>query len=149
MRKKIETFTCLVVVVVLAGCCRLSPVAKEQEHSHVADNVDTTRRDELIAMLNKPTAVSELTPYKLEGKLIYYIGTSFQKPTPTSKESFNRIEADMTIEQLVDTLGPGFSCNDVGIAFISWHCEDGRKLHLHMNIRKLDQIPKKHKQRDS
>jgi len=104
-------------------------------------NADT-RRDELIAMLNKPTDVSELTRYELEGKLIYYIGTSFQKPTLVSKDSFDRIKTNMTIEQLVDTLGPGFSHNDVGVAFIAWRSEDGRELQVFSNnIKSLKQVP--------
>ncbi|MDC3335553.1 hypothetical protein OAV71_03510 [Opitutales bacterium] len=88
-------------------------------------------KGEVIAELNKPTDVPELTQHKLEGKLIYYIGTSLQKPTPVSDVRFDRIKTNMTIEQLVDTLGPGFSRSDWGVAFISWYCEDGRELHVH------------------
>ena len=144
--------TYISVIAILAGCCNQSPVTKKQDTSPVSEKVDTTKRDELIAMLNKPTDVSELTPFELEGKLIYYIGTSFQKPTPISKNRFDRIKANMTIEQLVDTLGLGFSDNDVGLAFISWHCEDGRKLQVFMNIKSLKEIPRIHnykKEKDS
>lgn len=148
MRKTMKkTFACLVVVFVLAGCCSQPPASEKQEGSPDAENVDSTKHDAFFAMLNTPTDVSELTPHKLEGKLIYYLGDSTQNPAPVSEAEFDRIAPEMTIGRLVDALGPGFSRSDWGLAFISWYCEDGRELHVHMNINRLNQIPKiyKHK----
>lgn len=136
MRKKMKTLSALLFLGLLSGC-----------HAHTNHPALTTSvsKDEVIASLNKPTNVSELTQHKLEGKLIYYIGTSLQKPTLLTGDRFDKIKTDMTIEQLVDTLGPGFSRNDVGLAFISWQCDDGRTLHVFININSLKQVPQIHK----
>lgn len=134
MRNKIKIFICILTT--LSGGCSASPIAEEQM---------TTRHDDYIATLTKPTDKSELIPYRLDGKLIYYIGRTGQNPQRVSKASFDKIVPDMTIENLVDTLGPGFSLGDAGLAFISWYCEDGRQHHVFTTITELNQVPKVYK----
>jgi hypothetical protein len=136
MRKKMKRVATLLLLTPLLGC---------SANTNSSESITSDTKGQIIAELRKPTDVSELTEHKLEGQLIYYIGTSLQKPTTVSADRFDKITANMTIEQLVNVLGPGFSRNDAGVAFISWQCEDGRALQVFMDIKSLKQVPKIYK----
>ena len=65
---------------------------------------------------------------KIDGVLAYYIANSH--PKTISKESFDKIKPGLTLMQIIDILGPGYTHPLSSVGFINWRCKDGRVLRI-------------------
>jgi hypothetical protein len=72
-----------------------------------------------------------LRPVYIDDIIVYYSGKHYHDFKIHKKEKFDLIREDMTLKEIVSLLGPGARDNEEGIGFITWRCEDQRRLKVY------------------